>query len=71
MSRVQPRTYDVAEANAVLPQVRRLVERIVELGANLPDLEDAVRIAQYRRGSPAPSQRSRRWASSSRTCAWG
>jgi hypothetical protein len=49
MSRVQPRTYDLAEANAVLPQVRRLVERIVELGADLPDLEDAVRIAQYRR----------------------
>jgi hypothetical protein len=49
MSRVQPRTYDLAEANAVLPQVRRLVERMVELGANLPDLEDALRIAQYRR----------------------
>ena len=49
MSRVQPRTYDVAEANAVLPQVRTLVERIVELGASLPDLEDALRIAQYRR----------------------
>jgi hypothetical protein len=49
MSRVQPRTYDVAEANAVLPQVRGLVERIVELAASLPDLEDALRIAQYRR----------------------
>jgi hypothetical protein len=49
MSRVQPRTYDLAEANAVLPEVRGLVERIVELGTNLPDLEDAVRIAQYRR----------------------
>jgi hypothetical protein len=44
MSRVQPRTYDLAEANAVLPEVRGLVERIVELGTNLPDLEDAVAV---------------------------
>lgn len=49
MRRVQPRTYELAEANAVLPRVRELVERIVELGNLLPDLEDAVRIAQYRR----------------------
>src|SRR6266851_4174805 len=52
MSRVQPRTYEVAEANAMLPQVRDLVERIVELGNALPDLEDAERIAQYRRSRP-------------------
>ncbi len=49
MSRVQPQTYDVDEANAVLPQVRALVERIVDLGNQLPDLEDHLRIAQYRR----------------------
>ena len=52
MSRVQPRTYEVEEANQVLPQVRRLVEQVVELGAALPDLEDQVRIAQYRRSRP-------------------
>jgi len=52
VSRVQPRTYEVVEANAMLPQVSRLVERIVELGNRLPDLEDAERIAQYRRSRP-------------------
>jgi hypothetical protein len=55
MSRVQPRTYEVEQANAVLPQVRRLVQLIVDLGASLPDLEDQVRIAQYRRSRPAAS----------------
>jgi len=52
MSRVQPRTYELAEANAVLPQVRRLVAQIVELSGALPDLEDQQRIAQYRRSRP-------------------
>ena len=52
MSRVQPRTYEVEEANTVLPQVRRLVEQVVELGTALPDLEDQARIAQYRRSRP-------------------
>src|SRR2546421_5304172 len=52
MSRVQPRTYEVAEANAMLPQVRRLVAQVVELGGALPDLEDQERIAQYRRSRP-------------------
>jgi len=59
MSRVQPRTYEVGEANAVLPEVRRLVEQVVELGAALPDLEDRSRIAQYRRSRPDPSDADR------------
>ena len=39
----------MVEANAVLPDVRRLVQTIVDTGNQLPDLEDQLRIAQYRR----------------------
>ena len=46
------RTYDVEEANAALPEVRRLVRQIVEVAASLPDLEDQVRIARYRAQRP-------------------
>ena len=42
------RTYDVAEANAVLPEVRRLVARVSETSKRLPDLDDAVKVARYR-----------------------
>jgi hypothetical protein len=42
------RTYDAAEANQVLPQVRRLVERLVEASLRMPDLDDAVKVARYR-----------------------
>jgi hypothetical protein len=38
----------VEEANRVLPEVRRLTGRIVELTAQLPELEDELRIAEYR-----------------------
>lgn len=47
------RTYTVHEANQLLPQVRRLVGQIVELSAQLDELTDHVRIAQYRMGRPA------------------
>jgi len=33
------RTYSLGEANAVLPEVRRLVEQIVTISAWLPDLQ--------------------------------
>ncbi|HEY7199499.1 MAG TPA: DUF2203 domain-containing protein [Candidatus Dormibacteraeota bacterium] len=42
------RTYHLHEANQVLPQVRRLVGQIVELSAQLDELTDQVRIAEYR-----------------------
>jgi len=56
MSRVQPRTYEVEEANAVLPDVRRLVQAIVDASGRLPDLEDQLRIAQYRRSRGGSEQ---------------
>jgi len=56
MSRVQPRTYEVDEANAVLPDVRRLVQTVVDTGNQLPDLEDQLRIAQYRRSRGGSDQ---------------
>jgi hypothetical protein len=56
MSRVQPRTYEADEANAVLPDVRRLVQTIVDTGNQLPDLEDQLRIAQYRRSRGGADQ---------------
>jgi hypothetical protein len=42
------KTYDVEEANRVLPEVRRLVGQIVELSTLLPDLQDQLRIDEYR-----------------------
>ena len=50
---VAQRTYEVYEANRVLPQVRRLVGQIVELSAQLPELQDQVRIAEYRTRRPS------------------
>lgn len=44
--------YGVEEANRVLPAVRRLVQRISDLSAALPELEDGVRIARYRSRRP-------------------
>ena len=45
---VATRTYQLHEANQALPQVRRLVGQIVELSAQLDELTDQVRIAEYR-----------------------
>jgi hypothetical protein len=49
---VKPRIYDLEEATRVLPQVRTLVERIVELGHRLPELQEDQRTASYRAGRP-------------------
>jgi hypothetical protein len=38
----------VEEANQVLPEVRRLVRRIVEIMPALPDMHEAVRIAELK-----------------------
>jgi hypothetical protein len=43
-----PRTYEVGEANRQLPRVRRLVTSIVELSSQLPELQDQLRIEEYR-----------------------
>jgi len=40
------RTYEVPEANRVLPRVRRLVGQIAELSLQLPELQDELRIAE-------------------------
>lgn len=46
------RTYDADEANRVLPEVRRLVQRVSDVSESLPELEDSVRIARYRAQRP-------------------
>jgi hypothetical protein len=48
LGRVAIRTYHLHEANRALPQVRRLVGQLVELAAQLDELTDQVRIAEYR-----------------------
>ena len=55
------RTYELHEANQMLPRVRRLVGQIVELTAQLDDLTDQVRISEYkmRRAGCGPSDRDR------------
>jgi hypothetical protein len=50
---VPPRTYRPDEANRALPEVRRLVESIVEAGGRLPELQDELRIAEYKARRPA------------------
>ena len=47
-----PRTYDVHAANHLLPEVRRLVAQVVEIGGQLPELQDQLRIAEYRMRRP-------------------
>jgi hypothetical protein len=47
------RIYEVPEANQVLPRVRRLVSRIAALSVQLPELQDEVRIAEYRMRRPS------------------
>jgi hypothetical protein len=49
---VPTRTYRVEEANLALPEVRLLTARVVEMSAQLPELEDEVRIAEYRSRRP-------------------
>ena len=52
VSLTPPRTYTPEEANAVLPQVRTLVERIVECFTQLPELQEAARVADYKTTRP-------------------
>ena len=57
--REELRTFDAASANAALPAVRRLVQRIVETSHRLPDLDDQVKVARYRALRPGASQEER------------
>ena len=52
MSLKPPRTYTLEEANAALPQVRKLVERIVERFHQLPELQEQARVADYKTSRP-------------------
>jgi hypothetical protein len=58
---VAVRTFRVDEANEVLPEVRRVTERVVELTTAMPELADELRIAEYRAGRAVatPADRSR------------
>jgi hypothetical protein len=50
------RTFSVDEANAALPEARRLTERVVERSRRLPELHEELRIRTYRAhrfGAPA------------------
>lgn len=52
MSKAPQRTYSVAEANAILPEVRALVTEVVDLVARLPELQEASRVADYKTSRP-------------------
>jgi hypothetical protein len=56
---VAHRLYTVEEANRVLPEVRRLVERIADLVPELPDMQETVRINElkYRRPKAGDEER--------------
>ena len=50
------RLYSVEDANRVLPDVRRLVERIVDLVPELPDMQETVRINELKFHRPAAGE---------------
>jgi hypothetical protein len=50
------RTFSVDDANAALPEVRRLTERIVERSRRLPELHEELRIRTYRARRPGATQ---------------
>jgi len=54
-----PRTYTVEEANEALPQVRELVDRIVELAPKLPEMEEQVRIERLKSHKAGSTEDSR------------
>ncbi|MGH7904098.1 MAG: DUF2203 domain-containing protein [Candidatus Dormibacteraceae bacterium] len=46
------RTFTIEEANRVLPEVRALAAHLAELLSRLPELQEAVATADYRRRRP-------------------
>ena len=59
------RLYTVEEANAVLPEVRRLVERIVDLVPSLPEMQETVKINElkFRRANSGEAEQEKLAAS--------
>jgi hypothetical protein len=53
------RLYSVEEANRVLPEVMRLVERIVDLAPVLPEMQETVRINELKFHRPAAGETER------------
>lgn len=51
-----PKLYTVEDANQALPEVRRLVGRIVEIMPTLPDMHEAVRIAELKSKRPGAGE---------------
>jgi hypothetical protein len=49
---VGSRTYTAEEANQVLPEVRRMVEQMVEIMPALPELQEQARIAEFKAARP-------------------
>jgi hypothetical protein len=45
---MKPRLYSLDEANGLLPEVRKLVERIVDVMPELPEMHETVRIKELR-----------------------
>lgn len=64
MSPMPGRTFSVDEANAALPEVRRLTERVVERSRRLPELHEELRIRAYRAGRPSATAEDRDAAAS-------
>jgi len=50
------RLYSVEDANRLLPDVRRLVERIVDLVPELPDMQETVRINELKFHRPSAGE---------------
>lgn len=53
---MEQRTYTLEEANRVLPEVKGLAERIVEMVAALPELQEQARARDYERRREAASR---------------
>ena len=53
------RLYTAEEANRVLPEVRRLVERIVDLAPELPDMQETARINELKFKRPTAGEAER------------
>jgi hypothetical protein len=59
------RLYTVDEANRVLPEVSRLVERIVDLAPVLPEMQETVRINELKFHRPTAGEAEREKLASS------
>jgi hypothetical protein len=53
---VGSRTYTVEEANEVLPEVRRMVEQLVDIMPLLPEIQEQVRTAEFMAARPQANE---------------